>query len=106
MKKETIISVDGNEIARSSGSYIQNYQAESKEALNVSVKTKKCTGIVVNCFRLNIREKPKAEAAVIGVLNCKERITVDLEETNSDWIKVCLSDGIEGYCMIDYITIE
>lgn len=106
MKKEIIVSVDGNEIAQSAVQYIQNDQAEDKETLDVSVEPKKCTGIVVNCFRLNVREKPSTESEVIHILNHKERVTVDLEEAHSDWIKVYLSDGVEGYCMIDYIAIE
>lgn len=106
MKKEIIVSVDGNEIAQSAVQYIQNDQAEDKEALDVSVEPKKCTGIVMNCFRLNVREKPSTESEVIHILNRKERVTVDLEETHSDWTKVYLPDGVEGYCMIDYIAIE
>ena len=106
MKKEIIVSVDGNEIAQSAVQYIQNDQAEDKEALDVSVEPKKCTGIVMNCFRLNVREKPSTESEVIHILNRKERVTVDLEETHSDWTKVYFQDGVEGYCMIDYIAIE
>lgn len=106
MKIETIMNLDENEIARSSVPNIQQEQAEDKEALDVSVEPKKCTGIVVNCFRLNVREKPSTESEAIHILNHKERVTVDLEETHSDWIKVYLSDGVEGYCMIDYIAIE
>lgn len=63
-------------------------------------------GRVVDCSRLNIRKKPTVNAEVLTVVNRDSELILDLIKSNEKWFKVRTIDGIEGYCMKQYIVIE
>lgn len=59
----------------------------------------------VNCPRLNIRKEPTAELDnVVGVVTKNTEVLIDTITPNDEWIHVCTSAGIEGYCMKEFIT--
>ena len=60
-------------------------------------------GIVVNCAKLNVREKPSVSAEVVCVLDAASEIAVVVANSNKDWVNVCTAAGIEGYCMRKFI---
>lgn len=64
------------------------------------------TGIVADCFRLNIRKKPDKNADIITVVNLMTQLKIDEKKSTDDWYYVCDSSGNSGYCMKQYVTIE
>ena len=63
-------------------------------------------GIVVDCFRLNVRKKPKSNAAVLAEINKSAEVTVHEEGSTDDFYKVTTKSGVEGFCMKKYIKIK
>ena len=64
------------------------------------------TGLVSNCFKLNIREEPSAESLILCEISKSDKVTVYESDSVDDFYKVKTSSGIEGYCMNGYITIQ
>lgn len=65
------------------------------------------TGIIVNCEKLNVREKPYKESKAIYVLDKSSEVKVDMKaHTTEDFVKVVTVSGVEGYCMSKYIFIR
>lgn len=64
------------------------------------------TGIVDNCFKLNIREKPSCESNIISVVNADTVLTVNKSKSVKDWFHITTMTGSSGYCMKKYITIK
>lgn len=64
-------------------------------------------GIVVNCKKLNIRKEPeKRPDNIVQVVDANAELMVDASESTSGWYKVYSAEGIEGYCMKEFITLS
>ena len=65
-------------------------------------------GVVSGCDRLNVRADSSKESNVLSILECKVEVKVDLSNNNetSEFYKVITPDGVEGYCMKKFITIN
>ena len=50
-------------------------------------------GRVDNCARLNVRKEPNIKSEIVEVASTEE------------FYRVKTSDGVEGFCMKDYITV-
>lgn len=61
---------------------------------------------VVNTSKLNVREKPDINSAVICIIKTGDELGVDLLESTDDFLKVYTVSGIEGYCMRKFINIS
>lgn len=59
---------------------------------------------VVDCDRLNIREKSNLDADILGRIKVGEIVIVD--KIVGDWAHVCTSAGIEGFVMRKYIKVN
>ena len=64
------------------------------------------TGVVVDCDRLNVREAPRPDAAVVCTIPRDTEVTIDKSESARGFYKVCLVSGIEGFCVKQYISIN
>lgn len=64
------------------------------------------TGVVIDCDRLNVREAPKMDAAVVCTIPRDTEVTIDKAESARGFYKVCLVSGIEGFCAKQYISIN
>ena len=64
------------------------------------------TGEVVNCNKLNVREEPKKDAKVVGVIEKGAIVNVDPEIGENDFYTVYTPDGLIGYCMKTFIAIK
>ena len=60
-------------------------------------------GIVCNCERLNVRKQPSTDSNILCVINEGDELQVVAE--NGEWVNVCTSAGIEGYCMSKFVAV-
>ena len=63
-------------------------------------------GTVINCGSLNVREKPEADAAVLGVINAGTFVSINKEGSTAEWFKVTTEAGLEGYCVRKFIALR
>lgn len=63
-------------------------------------------GVVSGCARLNIRKKPNVNGGVACVVTAGTKLTINPNNSNDRWFGVTLSDGLKGYCMKQYVTLE
>ncbi len=63
-------------------------------------------GLVSNCKKLNVREKPTVEAPVVCEIDCQTELMIDEKESTEEFYKVCTVTGIEGFCMKKFIAIQ
>jgi len=63
-------------------------------------------GLVSNCKKLNVREKPTVEAPVVCKIVCQTELMIDEKESTEEFYKVCTAVGIEGFCMKKFIAIQ
>ena len=77
-----------------------NPVVETVETVTVPETVK---GVVVNCAKLNVREKPNTDAEVVCVLNAQSEIEIVVAKSTNKWFYVCTATGVEGYCMRQYV---
>ena len=66
-------------------------------------------GIVANCEKLNLRRSPLKDsdgANIITVLLPGVAVLIDEDESTSNFYKVTTEDGLEGYCMRQFIEVK
>ena len=62
---------------------------------------------VVGCARLNVREHPNLESKVLTILSASAEVKcVPNHSIGSDFYKIILESGIEGYCVKDYLKLK
>lgn len=71
----------------------------------VKEEPKKALTGVVNCNKLNVREKSDIVANVIKVIDKGTYVQIVAEPTDA-WYKVSLPDGTKGFCMKEFISEE
>lgn len=62
-------------------------------------------GIVVNCFKLNVRRTANKLSKVLTVIEKGTEVIIANAKTSNGFYKVKVND-IEGYCVKDYIEIK
>ena len=63
-------------------------------------------GVVTDCLKLNIREKPTKDSRVVTVVTCLDELKIDMCDSNDDWYAVCTATGIEGFCMKKFVAVR
>lgn len=63
-------------------------------------------GIVANCKKLNVRERPTVHAPVVCEIVCQTELMIDEKESTEEFYKVCTAAGVEGFCMKKFIAIQ
>lgn len=63
-------------------------------------------GVVTDCLKLNIREKPSKDSRVVTVVTCLDELEIDMGDSNDDWYAVCTATGIEGFCMKKFVAVR
>lgn len=87
-----------------------NQTSQETEAIQDNIAEVKSNmtkvGIVTGCSKLNVREEPKTDSAIISEISCQAEVMIEETESTEDFYKVCTSFGVEGFCMKKYIVVK
>ena len=64
------------------------------------------TGVVTDCFRLNVRKKPDKTADIVTVVDSSTQLKIDEKKSTDNWYHVLDGDGNSGYCMKQYVSVK
>lgn len=73
---------------------------------NNDSKTEKVIGVVTDCLKLNIRQRPYKDSEVVAIAECLDELSIDIEASTNDWYAVCTVAGIEGFCMKKFVAVR
>lgn len=88
------------------GSRIDEVKVEQNNEVEVNEIPKPVVGVVSGCTRLNVRKKPTKAADVISEVKAGTELMIDLEKSVGDWYRVYDTNGLRGFCMKMYITLN
>ena len=77
---------------------------EVKEVTEEEPETEIVTGVVVNCDKLNIREKPSTDSKVLRIVKKDEELGI--YPTPVDGFYKVVRMETEGYCMMNFIKLK
>lgn len=81
-------------------------EPEEAPAANAVAKPEPITGVVDNCIRLNVREKPSIDAEILTALEAGSEVRLLKDEIDNGFYKICTASGLDGYCMCEYIVLK
>lgn len=61
---------------------------------------------VVNCSKLNVRKKPNKASEPLCVVEAQTELLIDMDESTVEWYSVTTPNGVEGFCMKQFITVK
>lgn len=67
--------------------------------------TTELIGFVDGCEKLYVRKEGNKDAEPIATINRADEVVIYLENSTEYFYRVKTSDGVEGYCMKQFITI-
>ena len=73
---------------------------EPSEVLEVT------TGIVVDCFKLNIRREATLSSDIVNVVPVNTKLVIDVENSTASWYAVLLDGGKRGFAMKQFVKIK
>lgn len=63
-------------------------------------------GFVDGCDKLYVRKEGNKNSEYITIINRSDEVVIYLEKSTEDFYKVKTPEGVEGYCMKQFITIR
>ena len=82
------------------------YQTDIHDIENEKINEEVKIGVVTNCNKLNVREEPSLEAAIICEVNFQEELMIDESESTDEFYKIFTVFGLEGFCIKKFITVQ
>ena len=79
---------------------------EEQEAGFCEASARNVLGVVTDCLKLNIREKPSKDSRVVTVVTCLDELEIEKGDSKDDWYAVCTGAGIEGFCMKKFVAVR
>lgn len=79
---------------------------ENQEAGLCEDAARTLIGVVTDCLKLNIREKPSKDSRVVTVVTCLDELEIDMSNSNDDWYAICTATGVEGFCMKKFVAVR
>jgi hypothetical protein len=73
------------------------------ETVETIMLPKSVTGEVANCYKLNIRVAPVANARIEAIVDAGTKLTINVNESTDDWFKITTESGVNGYCMKKFV---
>lgn len=98
---------------KSSGVMIDNAKYYSQQPANhnssdsLTEEMINVQGVVSNCAKLNVRrEAQKRTDNVLCVISAGDVLAIDEKRSTNAWFYVTTVDGVSGYCMKEFVTVE
>lgn len=64
-------------------------------------------GIVTNCKQLNVRREAQKRADnVLCIISAGDVLEIDKDRSTNAWFYVTTADGVDGYCMKEFVDVE
>lgn len=79
---------------------------EKKVFVEPEIEPLSLLGVASGCKKLNVRIGASKEEDPVCVINEGTMLVIDPAESTADWWKVYTEDGVEGFCMKQYVTVK
>ena len=84
---------------------IETVTENVSETTEVNTEDEGTIGVVTNCKKLNVRNKPDLDGKPITTVNAGDELDINLSRSTKNWYSVTTKAGNKGYCMKKYVKI-
>ena len=68
--------------------------------------TKEVIGKIIEFEKLYIRKEADKNSEPVGIVTNKDYLSIDIIHSTDDFYKVITSNGLEGYCVKEFVKID
>ena len=68
--------------------------------------TEEVIGKVIEFEKLYVREEASKYSEPVGIVTDKDYLSIDIIHSTDDFYKVITSNGLEGYCVKEFVKID
>lgn len=79
---------------------------EPVEEFTEDIPSQPMFGLVSDCFKLNVRIEPNKDSDIMCVIGENEEVMIDPDYSTEDWYKVYTKEGVDGFCMKEFIEVQ
>ena len=79
---------------------------EPVEEFTEDIPSQPMFGLVSDCFKLNVRIEPNKDSDIMCVIGENEEVMIDPYYSTEDWYKVYTKEGVDGFCMKEFIKVQ
>lgn len=85
---------------------IEEVVPEPVEEIKINEEPTEVNGFVDGVSKLYVRTNPSKDSDPVGIIDKSTKVKIDTVLSTEDFYKVVTENGLDGYCMKEYITIE
>ena len=71
-----------------------------------SVENNEVIGKISGFEKLYVRKEPNKDSEPVGIVTDKDDLSIDLSNSTDTFYKVITSNGLEGYCVKEFVKID
>ena len=102
LTEDVVVDPVGEPVATPSETVVPEVKMVT-ETVETVMLPKTVTGEVANCYKLNIRVAPVANARIEAIVDAGTKLTINVNESTDDWFKITTESGVNGYCMKKFV---
>ena len=79
---------------------------EVEETTNEIEETEEVIGKIIEFEKLYVRKEASKYSEPVGIVTDKDYLSIDIIHSTDDFYKVITSNGLEGYCVKEFVKID
>lgn len=114
---ETVEQVEGtiNEVEESTNETEETTEKVTEEvtdkevivpSIDNNVENNEVIGKISGFEKLYVRKEASKDSEPVGIVTNKDDISIDVAHSTDDFYKVITSNGLEGYCVKEFVKID
>ena len=77
-----------------------------EKTTNEIEETEEVIGKIIEFEKLYIRKEASKDSEPVGIVTDKDDLSIDIIHSTDDFYKVITSNGLEGYCVKEFVKID
>lgn len=102
---DEVLELNESPIEETEATIVEESVENIEQELEPIAKPEPVKGIIAGCASLRVRAESNTDSEVLCVLEKATELSIDLDNSTEDFYKVITADGINGYCMKNFINI-
>ena len=71
-----------------------------------NVENNEVIGKISGFEKLYVRKEASKDSELVGIVTDKDNLSIDVARSTDDFYKVITSNGLEGYCVKEFVKID
>ena len=105
---ETVEQVEEtiNEVEKSTNEIEETKEVTKSDIIVPIIENNEVIGKIIEFKKLYVRKEASKYSEPVGIVTDKDYLSIDIIHSTDDFYKVITSNGLEGYCVKEFVKID